>query len=188
MNALEALHTRSSSPRLSEPIPDQHVLDNIYKAAFRAADHALLRPWRFLLIKDSALDRLADLFVSAAESVAVAQDTELSDEQRLKIRRKTQRAPLILVAISSFKPHPKVPQIEQDLSAGAAAQNMLLAAFAQGVGAMWRTGAMAYDQSVMTGLGLSSQEKIIGFLYLGTIKGGSKQLIDPNVDEYFQEW
>ena len=83
---------------------------------------------------------------------------------------------------------PVEPGIEQDLSTGAAIQNMLLAAFAQGVGAMWRTGAMAYDQSVMTGLGLSSQEKIIGFLYLGTINGGTRQLITPNLDQFFQEW
>jgi nitroreductase len=74
------------------------------------------------------------------------------------------------------------------LSAGAATQNMLLAAFAQGLGAMWRTGALAYDPIVKNGLGLSAEEKIIGFLYIGTIDGGTKRLCEPDVQSYFQEW
>ena len=65
---------------------------------------------------------------------------------------------------------------------------MLLAAFAQGLGAMWRTGSLAYDPLVKNGLGLSSEEKIIGFLYIGTIHGGTKQPCEADFQPYFQEW
>ena len=184
MDALDALHQRSSVPKLTEPLPSQEMLENIYKAAFRAADHAVLRPWRFLVIKESARERLGELFVEAG----LANDPELAPAAVEKLRAKPQRAPLILVCISSYKPHPKVPELEQDLSAGAATQNMLLAAFAQGLGAMWRTGSLAYNQTVKDGLGLCETEKIIGFLYIGTIDGGTKQLCDVDIDAYFKDW
>lgn len=184
MDALDALHLRSSVPKLGDPLPSQEMLENIYKAAFRAADHAVLRPWRFLVVKGEARERLGDLFAKAGQ----ANDASLDSAAVDKLRGKPLRAPLVLVCISSFKPHPKVPEIEQDLSAGAATQNMLLAAFAQGLGAMWRTGSLAYDPIVKSGLGLSEREKIIGFLYIGTIDGGTKQLCEPDLQSCFQEW
>jgi nitroreductase len=184
MDALDALHSRSSTPKLSGPAPSEEMLNNIYKAAFRAADHAVLRPWRFLIVKNEARQRLGELFVKAGLDM----NSDLDVGAIEKLRHKPLRAPLILVCISSFKPHPKVPEIEQDLSAGAATQNMLLAAYAQGLGAMWRTGSLAYNPIVKTGLGLSQKEKIIGFLYIGTIDGGTKKLNNPDLPAYFQEW
>ncbi len=184
MKALEALHTRTSVPKLTDPLPEQAILENIYKAAFRAADHGVLRPWRFLLIKDQSRQRLGDLFVDAAG----ADDANITEEKKQYIRQKPLRAPLIIVSISSTREHPKVPAIEQDLSTAAATQNMMLAAFAQGVGAMWRTGAMAYHPIVMQGLGLTKHEKIIGFLYLGKIDGATKNLVEPNLSDFFQDW
>lgn len=184
MDALDALHLRSSVPKLSDPLPSAAMLENIYRAAFSAADHAVLKPWRFLVIKGESRARLGELFVQAGQ----AQDAELDDTAIEKLRAKPMRAPLILVCISSYKPHPKVPEIEQDLSTGAATQNMLLAAFAQGLGAMWRTGSLAYNPVVKSGLGLSENEKIIGFLYIGTISGGTKRLSEVDVEGFFQDW
>ena len=184
MDALDALHLRSSVPKLGDPLPSPEMLENIYKSAFSAADHAVLRPWRFLIVKGDSRKKLGELFAKAG----VANDASLNQGAIEKLRCKPLRAPLVLVCLSSFKPHPKVPEIEQDLSAGAATQNMLLAAFAQGLGAMWRTGSLAYDPIVKNGLGLNAEEKIIGFLYIGTIAGGTKQLCEADVQSYFQEW
>ena len=89
MDALEALHSRSSVPRLSEPLPSPQMLENIYKAAFRAADHAVLRPRRFLLIKGDSRIRLGDLFVDAG----LANDASLGSNAQEKLRRKPMRAP-----------------------------------------------------------------------------------------------
>jgi len=184
MDTLVALHTRTSVPKLTDPAPDQQTLDNIFRAAFRAADHAVLRPWRFLKIQGAARDRLGDLFVEAI----LTENPDTSAEKLASLRHKPRRAPLILVCISCFKENPKVPEIEQDMSAAAATQNMLLAAFAQGVGAMWRTGSMAYNSTVKQGLGLSSNEKIIGFLYLGKIEGAIKKFTEPRIEDFVQDW
>lgn len=184
MDALEALHNRTSVPKLADPAPSGKCLDNICRAAFRAADHAVLRPWRFLLVSGDARERLGDLFAEAA----MAREPAMDEAGLARLRAKPLRAPLIIVTISCHREHPKVPELEQDLSAAAATQNMLLAAYAQDVGAFWRTGSMAYDPVVRQGLGLAVNEKIIGFLYLGRKDGATKRLSDPDIADYFSYW
>jgi nitroreductase len=84
-------------------------------------------------------------------------------------RDKALRAPLIIVVAAHVNPAiTKVPQIEQQLSAGAAAQNIMLAAFVLGFNAMWKTGGAAYDAAVKQALGLEPGDAIVGFLYIGT--------------------
>lgn len=184
MDALQALHQRVSAPRLSEPAPKGDILANIQRAAFRAADHARMRPWRFLIIEGEGRQALGELFVRSEEQ----QGAVLSDKARQRIAERPLRAPMVMVVIASPKENPKVPEIEQWLSAGAAAQNMITAAYAQGVGAVWRTGDYAYDPNVMAGLGLSDAERIIGFLYLGTVQIAPPKAPETAIDEYFQCW
>ncbi|MGB6602768.1 MAG: nitroreductase family protein, partial [Steroidobacteraceae bacterium] len=84
-------------------------------------------------------------------------------------RDKALRAPLIIVVAAHLNPAiTKVPVIEQTLAAGAAAQNIMLAAFALGFNAMWKTGGAAYDAQVKQTLGLEPTDAIVGFLYIGT--------------------
>ena len=154
MNALEVLHNRVSVPSLQAPAPSGQVLANIQRAAMRAADHRLLRPWRFLVIEGEGLDRLGQLFVAAKTP---AGETLPAEEQE-KWAGKPLRAPMIVVAIACCQDDPKVPEVEQLISAGCAVQNMLNAAHAQEVGAMWRTGGFAYDPMVKEGLGLTENE------------------------------
>lgn len=184
MDALTALQTRVSVSRVCAPGPDQQTQLQIFKAALRTADHGLLRPWRFLTIQGKSLDRLADLFAQA--TLAEAPDTSAAELNN--IRSKALRAPLIVVGIASPKEHPKVPLAEQHLSAGGALQNMLTAAHALEVGAIWRTGPMASHPVVEQGLGVASHETIIGFIYMGTIDGATRELRDDPVSNYVQEW
>ncbi|MDA1300934.1 MAG: nitroreductase [Proteobacteria bacterium] len=183
MDALEALHTRVSAPRLSGEVSSQ-ALNNILKAALRAPDHALLRPWRFLIVRGSYRHLLGDLFVRAARQ----QDAGTSEAQLEKVRSKPLRAPVILIGIARLSEHPKVPEVEQLLSCGAAMQNMSVAAFAQGLGAIWRTGSMAYDRVVQEGLGVADDERIVGYLYLGQVEGRSRKAPELDVDDYVDEW
>ena len=184
MDALQALHQRVSVPRLSEPAPKGDILANIQRAAFRAADHARMRPWRFLIVEGEGRQALGELFVRSEEQ----QGAVLSDKARQRIAERPLRAPMVMVVIASPKENPKVPEIEQWLSAGAAAQNMITASYAQGIGAVWRTGDYAYDPYVMAGLGLSDAERIIGFLYLGTVQIAPPEAPETAIADYFQSW
>jgi nitroreductase len=184
MDALYALHNRTSVPKLTDPAPDSVALQNIYRAALRAADHGVLQPWRFLLIQGDAREKLGELFAEAERDINPQVDAAALE----KARSKPLRAPLILVTICSHQASDKIPEIEQIISAGAATQNMMLAAYAQGIGAMWRTGPMAYHPIVLRGLGLSAHEKIVSFLYLGTAASAGRQLPEPVIADFFQSW
>lgn len=184
MDALDALHQRVSTAKLTEPAPTPSQREAIFRAATRAADHALMRPWRFLVVEGAGLDQLGELFCQAARH----DDPDLSEKDQDSLRRKPHRAPLILVAIARCRENPKVPVLEQQLSAGAAVQNMLNAAYAQGIGAFWRTGKMAYHPVVDEGLGLTEGEQIIGFLYLGTPVKPFHKPKPLDLDKIFTPW
>ena len=185
MDALVALQNRASSPRLIEPGPTIEALEEIKKSALRAADHCRLRPWRFLVIEGDSRKKLGELFI-ATEKQKISNVTENKCEL---LAKKAMRAPTIVIVIASLKQHPVVPEIEQIISAGAAAQNMLNAAYAMGLGAVWRTGEVAYDMNFSAGLGLGISEKIIGFLYLGTIPVGRETNASKiNTNDYFKDW
>jgi nitroreductase len=103
-------------------------------------------------------------------------------------RSKPLRAPVIVVVVARVRPHDKIPEVEQLLSAGAAAQNIMLAAHALGYGAMWKTGAPAYDAKVKQALGLEAADSIAGFIYLGTRAGGTSPLPHPEPDDFVKIW
>jgi len=82
---------------------------------------------------------------------------------------KAERAPVIVVVVARLVPHVKVREWEQLVAAGCAAQNLCLAATALGYGSMWRTGWFAEHPLVLAHLGLGEDERIVGFVYLGTV-------------------
>lgn len=189
MDALTLLHTRNSSPRLCEPAPDEEALHNMLKAALRSPDHSWLRPWRFLTIAGDDRLKFGQLMVEATRKrKAQSGEAAMSAEEEQKLANKTLRAPLIVVVVAVLKDHPKVPEMEQLISAGCAAHGILLAAHAQGFAGVWRTGANAYDELVERGLGMANHEKIVGFLYLGTVDGSYKTLREMPVEEFCQSW
>lgn len=184
MDPIEALHTRVSAPLLQGPVPPEQDLNDIFQAGLRAADHAMLRPWRFLVIRDGARQALGELFARAA----LLDNPDWEPNKLRRVKTKPLRAPLIVVAIASVTEHPKVPALEQLLSTGAALQNMLNAAHMKGLGSIWRTGTMASHPLVREGLGVLSNEHIIGFLYLGYVSGKVKSVPELKVADYFIAW
>lgn len=183
MDALEALIERVSCPVLQEPGPSAEQLELMFKAALRAPDHGALRPWRFLVIEGEARAKLGELYLQAA----LKADPELPQPRRDKLLNAPLRAPTLVVVIAVTQPHPKVPVLEQQVAAGCAAHAMLLAAHAQGIGAMWRTGELAYDAEVLAGLGLAENEGVIGYLYLGTAPK-TRKAPQLAVEDYVSHW
>ena len=166
MDALTALTTRVSPAALDAPGPSGDTLQKILEAAVAAPDHGRMRPWRFILIEGAAREKFGALL---AQSLSRREPTAPAGKLEAE-RKKALRAPLIVVVAASVQPHAKVPEIEQLVAVGAAAQNMLVAAYALGFGGFWRTGAIAYDAAMKHALGLTDTDAIIGFLYLGTTK------------------
>lgn len=184
MQAIDALINRVSCGKLVDPSPTQEQQNIMFQAALRAADHGRLQPWRFLVVEGDSRNSLGQLYLDAA----LIADPNLSDEKRTKFLNMPHRAPLIIVAIAKALDHPKVPVIDQLMATAAAVQNLITAAFAQGVGAYWRTGAMAEDATVKSGLGVASEETIVGFIYLGTPLNRRKTAPDTPPLDFFTSW
>jgi nitroreductase len=164
MQAIDALLKRRSAKTLTDPAPDEGALALLLESASRAPDHGRLRPWRFIVIRSGARDRLGELMAGQLRR----KQPQASAEVLQRERQKALRAPLIVVVAAVCNAAAKIPPIEQILAAGAAAQNMMLAATALGFGSMWKTGDAAYDDTVKLALGLETRDSIVGFLYLGS--------------------
>jgi nitroreductase len=184
MDAIEALRTRQSARALKEPAPSGAALEMLLESAVRAPDHGRLRPWRFILIESARRAAFGDLLADQVRRARPASPPEALERER----QKAFRAPLIIVVAAITSPNAKIPQIEQVLSAGAAAQNVMLAAYAQGFNAMWKTGEAAYDDEVKRGLGLEPKDSIVGFIYVGTDAGEPSALARPSWREYTRVW
>lgn len=158
--------TRRSVPLrlMSAPAPTADEVRTLLKIAARVPDHGRAVPWRFIVIGPEGGARLGELIVTAfradhPDATDVAIDAE---------RARLLRAPLVIAVVSRPHQHPKAPEWEQTLSAGAAGMNLLVAANAMGYAANWHTEWYAYDRRILAELGLDGKERIAGFVHIGT--------------------
>jgi nitroreductase len=183
MDALRMLTERVSSPQLTGPDITRQQQEVLLRAALRAPDHAWLRPSRYVLVEGDDRRLLGECFLQATPGWQ-----ELSAEKQQKLLNMPLRAPLLIVAVSRIQEHPKVPRDEQLLSTGAGVQNILNAAWAMGLGAIWRTGDMATNPKVTEALGLEACDVIVGFVYIGHINGSLKQPPELPLDDFVTRW
>jgi nitroreductase len=184
MEAMDLLLGRHSATRLGSPGPDQAALESMLLAALRAPDHGRLRPWRFIVIPEERREAFGDLLARTLQ----AREPGVSADELERERGKALRAPVIVVAAAHLRRDHKIPEVEQLLATGAAAQNVMLAAQALGFGAMWKTGGPAYDAAVKQELGLDAEDAIVGFLYIGTETGEPSPARRPTLEGHMSVW
>jgi len=164
MDLLTAIESRASAVRMTAPGPSDAELQRILAAGTLAPDHGRLAPWRFVVLSGTERGTLGQ----AMADLQRRRDPDSSQAALDAEYAKAMRAPtIVVVACRAAKGH-KVPEIEQVMAVAAATQNMILAAFALGYHAMWKTGAAAYDEGVKQAVGLEPDDQIVAFLYLGT--------------------
>ena len=163
VDLLNAIDSCASALKLTEPGPTRQHLEQIMRAGVRAPDHGRLHPWRFVVLEGPARDKLG----AAMARLSLGKFPQSTPEQLESERRKVLRAPTIVVVAARITPG-KIPEVEQIAAVAAGVENMVLVAQALGYGSMWKTGAAAYDAQTKTELGLSAQDHIVAFLYLGT--------------------
>jgi nitroreductase len=170
---------RSVKPdRLVAPAPDAAQLRQILTIASRVPDHKKLAPWRFVVFEGEARARAGEIFAAAC----AAEEKEPSPYRLDTERQRFLRAPLVVAVISRVTPKPGAPEWEQILSAGAATFNLCLAANAMGFGTSWITEWVAYSQTVRKGFKLAENERIAGFVYIGTAKEQPEERDRPSLD------
>lgn len=162
---LDLLKTRRSlAPHVMTGAgPDADDLRHLLTVASRVPDHGRLAPWRFIVFE-------GDRRLAAGESIASAflADQPQADAERIAVERnRLARAPLVIAVVSTARPHAKIPDWEQQLSAGAVCMNLLTAATALGYAACWLTEWFAYDRRVLGALGVGPDERVAGFVHIG---------------------
>lgn len=149
----------ASALTLAAPGPSPEDIADLIRLAARVPDHGKLAPWRFLILEGA--DKAA--FADALEALALSRGDERAAGKLGKLRT----PPACIAVISSPRPG-DIPEWEQRLSAGAVCATLLYAATAMGFGANWITDWYAYDAGACARLGLSGDEKVAGFILLGT--------------------
>lgn len=184
MDALDLMLGRESALKLEPPGPSAGDLEQIFASAVRVPDHGRLRPWHFVVIAPDQRARFGEVMADSLRR----RDPTAAEPELQRERDKAFRAPTIVVVAAKVRRGHKIPEVEQLASAAAAAQTIMLAAPALGYGAVWKTGAPAYDPGVKAALGLGGGDDIIGFLYLGTRAGGSSPIPRPEAREFVTAW
>jgi len=177
--ALDLLLPRrsGSAKAMKAPGPSQRQLADILQAGARAPDHGKLFPWRFIVFEGDGRARAGDILAEVLEAEG-EREKQVEEE-----RGRFLRAPLVIGVISSAREMHKVPVWEQELSAGAVCQNILIAATALGFVGNWLTEWYAFHPAVKEKFGLKPGERVAGFLYIGTAKDELEERPRPEMDK-----
>lgn len=182
---LRLLQTRRSGKArdMIAPGPNAGQLRAMLEIAIRTPDHGKIAPWRFFIIEESQRQNLADVLKRALL-------TEKPDASAAEVQSMCGficDAPVLVVLLSSPRHGHPIPLWEQELSAGAAAMNLLHAAHAMGFVGSWITSWPAFNDDVRNVFG-GEGERIAGFLFLGTPKGELQERPRPKYEDVVSVW
>jgi nitroreductase len=162
---LQAIRSRRSIGKMTGEAPDQAAIRQVVEAGTWGPNHHQTEPWRFVVLEGEARSELGRVMGG------VAAGRETDPERKVTVATnaasKPLRSPYVVAICVEPSPDPSVPEIEEIAAVSAGAQNMLLAAHALGLAAIWRSGWIAFEPEVRDFLGLSARGKVLGFLYLG---------------------
>lgn len=183
---LAQLATRRSTPakQLQAPGPDDSTLLGMLRAAVRVPDHGKRTPWRFLRIAGDARHALGE----ALAARTLQRDPDASDGTIEKDRHRFSHAPVVIAVITRLGDDKKIPETERMASASCVCFALLQAAQASGFGAQWLTGWPAYDDTILELLGLSQEERIAGYIHIGTPKLDVPERERPDPADLLSDW
>tara|TARA_R110002110_G_scaffold939_6_gene3477 strand:- start:3422 stop:4018 length:597 start_codon:yes stop_codon:yes gene_type:complete len=185
-NTIDFLLSRRSTvaKMMDGPGPADADLQKILETGMRVPDHGRLTPWRFIVIRGDAREKIGDVIAAAYRKKnpdAIEEQVEI-EQERLT------RAPVVVAVLSRVHKGHKIPEWEQVLSAGAACQTMLIAAQSMGFAAQWLTEWYAYDADVKAAIGAEPGDEIAGFIYFGHEMVEGKERARPEYDNIVSEW
>jgi nitroreductase len=163
METLEVIHTRQSIGQVKPDPVSRELIEQILSAAVQAPNHYKVRPWRFVVMMGAGRERLGEAMAQSTQ----AAKPDATEAELQKDREKPLRAPVVIAVAVSKPALAKEKEIENVCATAAAVQNMLLAAHALGLAAMWRTGPSATDPAIKHFFGWEADQMLIGFVYLG---------------------
>jgi nitroreductase len=186
IDTLELLKTRRSVKPMDllPPGPSDDEIHTLLSIASRVPDHGKLAPWRFIIFEGEAREKAGALIAE----VFAQSNPQASADQLVFERSRLARAPLVIAVVSRAAPHVKIPEWEQQLSAGASCMALVIAANAMGYATSWITEWYAYDRRILDRLGLAPHERIAGFVHIGRPRHTPEDRDRPRLQDLVTRW
>lgn len=170
---------------MTEPGPIPAQIEQILTIGSRVPDHKKQVPWRYLTFEGEARSIIGKTIRAAFIKNNSDAENHIVDFEENRFMR----APLIIAVVSTATPeNPKVPEWEQILTAGAVCQNILIAVNAMGFAGQWLSEWYAYDPDVLAAMKLSADERIAGFIYIGTATKEPTERGRPDLNNIVEKW
>lgn len=185
-DTLELLSKRRSvvANAMVPPGPDAEQLDTLLDIAARVPDHGKLAPWRFVIFEGEARARFGEVLARRFAELNPGASERLVENEAGRFLR----APVVICVVSRAVPHPKIPEWEQVLSAGAVCQNLLVAASAMGFASQWITEWYAFDDVTREAIGVEAHEKVAGFVYIASAEEPPGERARPVLSDIVSHW
>src|SRR5579884_2758351 len=167
MTVFETIKRRRSIGKMTDERPAREQIERLLEAATHAPNHHKVQPWRFIVLAGEAREALGKVMANSLAEKMEETTSEKAQALLNKERNKLLRSPVVIAVVAERPGLPKVKEVENIAAVAAAVQNMLLTAEEMGLACMWRTGDAAYDPGVKKWLGLSAEEHIVAFVYVG---------------------
>jgi len=167
MDVLEAIRTRRSIGRVKKDAVEKELIEEIIEAACWAPSHHNTQPWTFIVMTGKGREKLGEGYARVAAAGLTDISAEQLEEKLAKERSKAMRAPVVIAAVCSPSDDPRATQAEELAAAQAAVQNLLLAAHAKGLAAIWRSGDPMYHPLMKESFGLKAEQQLVGLIYVG---------------------
>ncbi|MFW8565913.1 nitroreductase family protein [Orrella sp. 11846] len=165
-DVLQTILNRRSVKNVVSPGPSKEQVALALQCATTAPDHGALRVWRFGFIEQPEIVSLGERAIHVLETLG----RPLSEEKARRTRDWLKEVPLLVaMAYQMHHDNPKVPDVEQALSMGAAVMNFQNAMHAMGFASFWSTGLGTFTEEIPTELGFDPLDyQFVGFLAVGT--------------------
>jgi nitroreductase len=165
--AFDIIKQRRSTGQFTQEQPTRAQIEQLLEAATYAPNHYVTEPWHFFVLTGAAREELGEVMATSLRGRLNEQDSELMQLRLWRERQKPLRAPVIITVATKATLCRNESMIEEIEATAVAVQNMLLAAEEQGLGTIWRTGDAAYDPLVKRWFGLTPEDHIAAFVYVG---------------------
>jgi len=184
--ALQRLQQRRSvkAMDLCEPGPSDAELDTLLATGIRVPDHGKLGPWRLIRFTGAARQAFGEVLAQRFQAV----NPEAREHSVAAERERFMRAPVVVAVIARITPGIKIPEWEQQMSVGAVCQNILVTANLMGFAAQWLTEWYAFDEHIDAALGLTTHERVAGFIYIGSAKERPAERVRPELTDVLSDW
>lgn len=167
MSVFKTIAQRRSMGKMTQERPTRAQIERILEAATHAPNHHNVQPWRFFVLAGKVRAELGEVMAESMQTRLNNANDEKSLALLERERSKPLQAPVVIVAAADYPGQEEILEIENIEAVAAAVENMLLTAEELGLAAMWYTGEAAYDPQVKEWFGLSAQDHIVAFVYLG---------------------